>query len=176
MNLSSHTSFFAPPKFMAGSLALDHIPIELEGFNASRPMLITDKEGLGLVRHLKNALANSNVSIAALYDETPGYVNPEEIKRLSGLFMWRKCDAIIALGGRAVTDTAKYLRIVLQKEGMNPYAVPLIYIATAGIDGREPGSTLCLDGKLISNEFCFPDIICIDSRMLKPSGKEEVVI
>jgi alcohol dehydrogenase len=170
MTQTDNTTFFAQPKFLVGSRALEHIPVELDGYNAKRPMVITNqKNKKKYLKHLTCSLAESNVTIGALYDETHHYVNIQEIKRLVGFFNWRQCDSIIALGGEAVLNTAKAIAVSLSDE--NDFSkiasplIPIVYIATTYLNGKEVTNSVNIDGKEFFSNFLFPDIVCIDKRM-----------
>ncbi len=172
MNQSTNHSFFAQPKFLVGSRAMEHIHIELDGYNASRPMVIASKADNVNVKRFIRALADSNITIAALVDNALPYVNPNEIEKLAGLFHWRECDSIIALGGKRVMDIAKALNLKVNGLEMeSPLKIkmqlkPLIYIATERINGNEVTNTINIDGKILHSDSIYPDIVCIDNRMV----------
>lgn len=167
---------------MVGKRALEHIPTELDGYNAKRPMVITNQQTKGKFGNiLVHAFADSNLTIGALYDNTPHYVNIEEVERLTGLYKWRNCDSIIALGGLAVLDTAKTLAVSLSKDNtFNPMhittpLVPLVYVATTELDGQEVTNSVNIDGKRHISNYLYPDIVCVDERMLVFNGQRELV-
>ena len=178
-----HTSFFAQPKFIVGNRAMDHIPTELDGYNAKRPMVLTNPQEKKLFfRHFRNALAESNITIVALYTDIPNYVNINEVKRLAGLYKWRQCDSIISLGGSVILDTAKALAIevsegnVLSKMEIETPLPPLVYIATPQVDGFEVTDSVNIDGKRHHSPFLYPEIVCIDSKTAVSKEAEKEVI
>ncbi len=172
MNQSQNHSFFAQPKFLVGHRAMEHIHIELDGYNASQPMVIASKADNVNVKKFIRALADSNITIVALVDNVLPYVNPNEIEKLAGLFRWRDCDSIIALGGESVMDIAKALNLRLngieidEPLELNTTLKPFVYIATAKINGHEVTNTINVDGKILHSDFLYPDIVCIDNRMI----------
>lgn len=180
---TKNTSFFAQPKFIVGLRALEHIPTELDGYNAKRAMVITNRQNKKLFgKHLISALADSNVTVSALFDDVNDYVIASEINRLKGLFHYRECDSIIALGGKAVLDFAKAIRSVISEGSSNKYnavispQVPLVYAATPYLNGLEVTPTLNIDGKVYISEIYYPDIICIDDRLSRAvSLKKDLV-
>ena len=151
---------------------MEHIHIELDGYNASRPMVIASKVDKVNVKRFIRALADSNITIGALIDDALPYVNPNEIERLAGLFRWRECDSIIALGGEAVVNIAKAINLKISGfEVESPLKIdqqlkPLVYIATERINGHEVTNTINIDGKTLHSDFLYPDIVCIDNRMI----------
>ncbi len=151
---------------------MEHLHIELESYNASRPMVIACKGDEGNVKRFILALAESNITIGALVDDALPYVNTHEIERLAGLFNWRGCDSIIALGGESVMDIAKTLNLKVNGIGIketlkidSPLS-PLVYIATAKVNGYEVTNSVNIDGKILKSDFLYPDIVCIDNRMV----------
>jgi alcohol dehydrogenase len=174
--------YFAHPKFIVGKRALEHIPTELGGYDAKRPMVIANQLSKSkLAKTLVKSFAESNVTIGALYDDTLHYVNTEEVERLTGLYKWRKCDSIIALGGLAVLDTAKALAVALSNgNSINPMQitkpiVPLVYVATTELDGQEVTNSVNIDGKRYISDYLFPDVVCVDERMLVLNQQKELI-
>jgi alcohol dehydrogenase class IV len=175
MTLKDNSSFFAQPKFLVGNRALEHIHIELDGLNVCRPMVITNKiYGKSYAKRFVRSLADSNITIGVLFDDALPYVNIHEVKRLSGLYRWRNCDSIIALGGDSVMDIAKTLNLVLNEihvsESMKIQIplTPLIYVATSDVDGFEVTNSLNIDGKRFYSDYLYPDVVCVDKRMVTP--------
>jgi alcohol dehydrogenase class IV len=151
---------------------MEHIPVELDGYNAHRPMVIVHPQAKGLTKRFIRSLADSNITVGALVDCSLQYVNQIEIERLTGLFKWRQCDSIIAVGGEFTMDIAKALAISLSKENdfkqlhIKSRTIPLAYIATQHIDGTEVTNKMNLDGREVASDFFYPDIVCIDNRMV----------
>ena len=179
----NNTSFFAQPKFLVGNRALEHIHVELDGLNACRPMVITNKIfGKSYATRFIRSIADSNITIGALFDDAIPYVNIDEVKRLSGLYRWRKCDSIIALGGESVMDFAKSLNLVLNdikiRECMEIQTplIPLVYVATSQIDGFEVTNSVNIDGKRFYSGYLYPDIVCLDKRMVSPILKMDHLV
>ena len=65
--------FFCPVKVIAGKAALEHIPYELSGLAAKRPMIITDKgvRAAGLLDPVVSACEESGLDIVSIYDDVP---------------------------------------------------------------------------------------------------------
>lgn len=173
MTTKPNNTFFAQPKFLVGIRAMEHIPIELEGFNARRPLVISDmNHGKKYKKLFINSLAESNVIVGAFIDDALPYVNKAEIERIAGLFRWRGCDSVIAIGGGAVMNNAKALALAVANgdrfspESFSNRPVPLVYIATSQIDGLEVTGNVDVDGKHFKSDFHFPNVVCIDNRMV----------
>ncbi len=151
---------------------MEHLPVELDGYNAHRPMVIVNPQAKGLVKRFIRALADSNLAVGALVYSTLPYVNYSEVEQLAGLFRWRQCDSVVAIGGEFTMDIAKALAISLTdgnelRHGeIKDRTVPLVYIATQAICGSEVTTTMNLDGRGVTSDFLYPDIVCVDNRMV----------
>lgn len=170
---TNYHSFFSQPKYIVGLRALDNIPIELDGYGAKRPMVITNKlNKKKFFHHLVSALTESNVTIAALIDDIDDYVNIEKVEKIEGLYQWRKCDSIIALGGKEIVDYAKTLGIAVSKENsikkmdIKVPLAPIFYITTPYVNTNEVTPSVNIDGVKLISDFLYPEIVCIDKRMI----------
>lgn len=148
--LPSYFEFYNPVKINAGEDALKTIPYELKIMQASRPLIITD-QGIvkaGLLDVLLKNFNNSNITIGAVYDETPSESSLIEVNKIAELFKQQNCDSIIALGGGSAIDTAKGVNIVLSEnetdlskltgvDRLTTVQKPLIVIPTTSGTGSE---------------------------------------
>ncbi len=147
--------FFSQAKIMSGNRAMDNIPVELDGFDARKPLVITTKEvtKAGLGRKFAKACYDSNVVIGAIFDEVPYYAGISQVRDLVKLFRDRGCDSLIAIGGGAAADVAKCINIMVSEETddllqfvgenkINP-STQALYLYPDGLFGRlrggEPG-------------------------------------
>ena len=111
--------FFCPVKVIAGHAALEHIPFELSSLGAKRPMIITDK-GVrinNLLVPLEAAFESTDVEIGFVFDDVPPDSSLETVRAAAQAYRTNNCDAIIAVGGGSVIDTAKATNILVTEGG-----------------------------------------------------------
>ncbi|MGR3977002.1 iron-containing alcohol dehydrogenase [Acinetobacter sp. 1207_04] len=111
--------FFCPVKVIAGHAALEHIPFELSSLGAKRPMIITDK-GVrinNLLVPLEAAFESTDVEVGFVYDDVPPDSSLETVRAAAQAYRTNNCDAIIAVGGGSVIDTAKATNILVTEGG-----------------------------------------------------------
>ena len=115
----SYYEFFCPVKVVAGNAALEHIPFELSNLSASRPLIITDKgvRGAGLIDHVLNAFAESNMDVIDIFDDVPPDSSTKVVSKIAELYRQKNCDSIIAVGGGSVIDTSKGVNILVSENG-----------------------------------------------------------
>lgn len=111
--------FFCPVKVIAGNAALEHMPFELASMGASRPMIITDKgvRANGLLAPVEAAFEATEVKIGFIFDDVPPDSSLETVKSVADAYRTNACDAIIAIGGGSVIDTAKAANILVTEGG-----------------------------------------------------------
>ncbi|QIO09535.1 iron-containing alcohol dehydrogenase [Acinetobacter lanii] len=111
--------FFCPVKVIAGNAALEHMPFELASMGASRPMILTDKgvRANGLLEPVETAFAATEVTIASIFDDVPPDSSLETVRAVADAYRSNNCDAIIAIGGGSVIDTAKAANILVTEGG-----------------------------------------------------------
>ena len=111
--------FFCPVKVIAGHAALEHIPFELSSLGAKRPMIITDK-GVrinNLLVPLEAAFESTDVEVGFVFDDVPPDSSLETVRAAAQAYRTNNCDAIIAVGGGSVIDTAKATNILVTEGG-----------------------------------------------------------
>ena len=111
--------FFCPVKVIAGHAALEHIPYELASLGAKRPMIITDKgvRTNNLLTPLEAAFESTDVEIGFVFDDVPPDSRLETVRAAAHASRMNNCDAIIAVGGGSVIDTAKATNILVTEGG-----------------------------------------------------------
>lgn len=111
--------FFCPVKVIAGLAALEHIPYELASLGAKRPMIITDKgvRGNQLLAPIEAAFDSTDAVVACIFDDVPPDSSLETVRAAAKAYRDNNCDAIIAVGGGSVMDTAKATNILVTEGG-----------------------------------------------------------
>lgn len=111
--------FFCPVKVIAGNAALEHIPFELATLGAKRPMIITDKgvRANQLLAPIEEAFQSADSTLAAIFDDVPPDSSLETVRAAAQMYRTQNCDAIIAVGGGSVIDTAKATNILVSEGG-----------------------------------------------------------
>ena len=111
--------FFCPVKVIAGNAALEHMPFELASMGAKQPLIITDKgvRANGLLTPVEAAFAATDVKIGFIFDDVPPDSSLETVRSVAAAYRNNQCDAIIAIGGGSVIDTAKAANILVTEGG-----------------------------------------------------------
>lgn len=111
--------FFCPVKVIAGNAALEHMPFELASMGAKQPLIITDKgvRANGLLEPVEAAFASTDVTIGFIFDDVPPDSSLETVRSVAAAYRNNRCDAIIAIGGGSVIDTAKAANILVTEGG-----------------------------------------------------------
>ena len=117
--MSAYYEFKLPAKILSGAGALEHIPHELEGLGARRPLLLSDQglEQVGTVKVVQAALRQGGMEAAETFCHIPPDSSIEVVNQIASLYRQTKCDSLIALGGGSVIDTAKGVGMVLAQAG-----------------------------------------------------------
>jgi alcohol dehydrogenase len=189
MNSPENSGFFSQARIMSGLKALENIPLELEGMSAGCPLVITDGETVrkGLLKKLINSFSGSPISVGGLFDGVVGAAaQPETVEEVADLFRRCRCDSIIAVGTGAVVNTAKGVNILLNIDGMMTSAtgnssiskslLPLVAVPTAPFRGYETSNEARIGGFFFRSDYLYPDIICMDPRMLKGTARGDSAI
>jgi alcohol dehydrogenase len=183
MYVPSYYEFFCPVKMVAGHQALEKIPRLLGDLNARHPMIITDKGvvAAGLVDILMAAIT-PGVRIGAVEDDVPPDSDVKTVYRLAGVYRESGCDAIIAVGGGPVVDTAKGVNILVSEnsEDLMQFSgggiltrplKPLVAVPTTAGTGSEVTLVAVIADHdrnlkmLFTSHYLLPDIAVLDPRM-----------
>ena len=108
MRLPGYYEFFCPVKLIAGHDALEQVSGVLAQLQVRRPMIIADQgvAAAGL-SDIVASILKDDLAIAAQADDVPQDSSLEVVNRLARSYRNHHCDAIIAVGGGSVMDTAK---------------------------------------------------------------------
>lgn len=111
--------FFCPVKVIAGNAALEHMPFELASMGAKQPLIITDKgvRTNGLLEPVEAAFSSTDVTIGFIFDDVPPDSSLETVRSVAAAYRNNQCDAIIAIGGGSVIDTAKAANVLVTEGG-----------------------------------------------------------
>ncbi len=184
MQLTEQFKFFNQAKIISGNKGLNNIPVELDDYNATKPLVITDKKSVEkkFDKIFIKALSDSNLIIGALYDSVSNEAKIAEVRKLVDLYIGRGCDSIIAIGSESSMNTAKAVNLMLCEKKdfleitkVNHNLKPLIGILT--IDSRDTFTTdiVTVDARTLQSNNLFPNVVIIDPRMVKGGSEESVV-
>ncbi len=181
---NQYYEFFCPVKVIAGKAALEHIPYELTGMAAKRPMIVTDKgvRAAGLLEPVIAACEESGLEIVSIYDDVPPDSSTSVVKDIAGIYRSEKCDSLIAVGGGSAIDTAKAVNILVSEGGddiskysgagiiKHPLKPFLVVPTTAGTGSEVTSVAVITDTKKsvklpFSSSFLLPNAAVIDPRM-----------
>ncbi len=182
--MSTYYEFFCPVKICSGTGALENIPSELNALDAHRPMIIADKgvESAGLLKIVVDAFADSNMVIGAVWTDVPPDSGKKTVSAAAEVYRAKNCDALIAVGGGSVIDTAKGVNILVSMGGtdLSAYAgagalkkplKPLVIIPTTAGTGSEVTLVAVIKDEelekklLFVSHFLLPNIAVLDPRM-----------
>lgn len=193
--MSAYYEFKLPTKILSGDGALEHIPHELEGLGASRPLLLSDQglEQVGTVKIVQEALHQGGMDPAETFCRIPPDSSIEVVNQVAALFRGKGCDSLIALGGGSVIDTAKGVGMVLAQAGSDlldaagcevlPRGahVPFVAIPTTAGTGSEATlvAVVADPANRVKMEFLsyhlLPDAAVLDPRMTAATGFDALV-
>lgn len=180
----SYYEFFCPVKVIAGKAALEHIPYELTGLAAKRPMIITDKgvRKAGLLEPVITACEESGLEIVSIYDDVPPDSSTTVVRDITAIYRSEKCDSIIAVGGGSAIDTAKAVNILVSEGGddiskyvgagvlKHPLKPFFVVPTTAGTGSEVTAVAVIADTEKsvklpFTSSFLLPNAAIIDPRM-----------
>jgi alcohol dehydrogenase len=181
---SEYYEFHFPVKIISGHRSLHSLPNELRGLGVKRPMLLTDTgvRKAGLVDLVLDALGESEIVIAALFDQVPPESSTRVVNGIAALYRDKECDGLIAVGGGSVIDTAKGVNILVGMGGADimtyrgadilegPLPPFVVVPTTAGTGSEATTAAVIVDAdthvKLgFVSEYLLPDTAFLDSRM-----------
>lgn len=183
MILPDYYEFCCRVKIVAGHDALEKIPDLLADMGSKKTLIITDKgvAAAGLVDIVVNALKDG-IAIGGIADNVPPDSDLKVVNQLAGLYRDNGCDAIIAVGGGSVMDTAKGVNIVVSENATDLMAFsgagalkrrlkPLVAIPTTAGTGSEVTLVAVIKDHekhlkmAFTSYFLLPSVSILDSRM-----------
>jgi alcohol dehydrogenase len=176
--------FFCPVKIVAGALALEHMAFELTARGASRPLIVSDRgvRAAGLVDVVQGALSTASIPADLVFDDVPQDSSTTAVVAIARAYRQHGCDALIAVGGGSVIDTAKAVNILVSEGGDDLHAYsgthtlvrklrPLFVLPTTSGTGSEVTSVCVVKDaergvKLpFISQYLLPDVAVLDPRM-----------
>lgn len=183
MHIPNYFEYFCPVKIIAGHEELEKIPNVLSRLRASRPMILTDKgvAAAGLVDTLLGAV-EGNVKVGTVEDDVPADSDVSAVNLLATAYRENSCDAIVAVGGGSVLDTAKGINIIVSENAddimdfagagtIKRRLKPLVAVpTTAGTGSEVTQAAVIADHSRnikmpFTSGFLYPDVAILDSRM-----------
>jgi alcohol dehydrogenase len=180
MYLPEHYEFSCTVKINSGNRALEQIPFELDALNARKPLVIARKDDSerGLIDVIIDAFKDSGVTVG-IFDGVPSAPDLKLVRELFNIYRDRGHDAVIAVGGGPVADTAKILNLAVsgKPEDIEECAgddhvkkplKPLIIVPTTAGTGYEVSKYAFFAGRDYASHFLMPHLAVIDPRMTIP--------
>lgn len=183
MHLPDYFEFCCRVEIVAGHDALEQIPGLLAAMGASCPMVLTDKgvRAAGLVDVVETAL-DGRLGLPVIEDDVPPDSDVDLVNRLAGVYREKGCNAIIAVGGGSVMDTAKGINILVSEDSDNLLDYtgvgalkrplrPLVAVPTTAGTGSEVTQAAVVADRannrkmLFTSLFLLPDAAVVDPRM-----------
>ena len=183
MDLPGYFEFGCRVRICAGHDELGRIPQALNSLGASRPMIITDPGvmGAGLIDIVKAAMGD-RVDLGPVQSDVPPDSEVRVVNDLARIYRDSGCDAIIAVGGGSVMDTAKGVNILVSEKAddlmefsgsgrLTRRLKPLVAIPTTAGTGSEVTQAAVIADharnlKMVFNSyFMLPDVAVLDPRM-----------
>lgn len=172
-------------KLLCGEAALDRIADELRHMGATCPMMLSDAvlTKLGVPGSVADAMAAEGCPVAAMYTDIPVDSSLEVVNRIAAEYRRHACDAVVAVGGGSVIDTAKGVRLVLSQDKddilslsgveniLRGRHIPFVVVPTTAGTGSECTGVAVIrnDAQGVKMEFLSPfvepDVAVLDVRM-----------
>jgi alcohol dehydrogenase len=176
--------FFCPVKIVAGTLALEHVPYELDVRGAKKPLIVTDRgvRAAQLIDIVQAALESGGVSAQRVFDEVPQDSSTTVVTAIARLYRSENCDSLIAVGGGSVIDTAKAVNILVSEGSDDLHAFagtnvlkrrlkPLFVLPTTSGTGSEVTNISVVKDSVsgvklpFMSQYLLPDVAVLDPRM-----------
>jgi len=182
--IPDYYEFCNSTKIVSGTRALEHIGYELAALGASRPLVLTNTQLLELkvATQVLDALADTEAEVVGVYEKVPVDSSVDVVNDVARAFSETGADAIVAVGGGSVLDTAKGAMIVLTHGGdlmehrgaeslLGRRAVAFIAIPTTAGTGSEVTSAAVIKDTRRHVKMGFtslsllPDVAILDPRL-----------
>ncbi len=183
--MNNYFEFQNSVKLLCGELSLERIPTELKLLGATRPLLLSDSmlAQIGTLAQVAEAMTAEGCPPAGSFTEIPVDSSLRVVNGIARHYRKLGCDALVAVGGGSVIDTAKGVRLVLSQDTDDILSIsgfenlsrgryiPFIVVPTTAGTGSE-----CTGVAVIRNDetqvkmeflspFVEPDVAVLDPRM-----------
>ncbi len=172
-------------KILSGKRAIENIPFELANMKVTRPLVLTNKQlrSLGVADVVIGALEKGLIPAGVVYDDVPVDSSVSTVNDVAKAYAESGCDAIVAVGGGSVLDTAKGASIVITHGAtdlmeymgsevlVGDRMVPFIAVPTTAGTGSEVTSAAVIKDTERHVKMGFvsynllPDVAVLDPRM-----------
>ena len=172
-------------KLLCGENALDRMADELRHLGATRPLLLSDAvlAKIGVAAQVGEVMAAEGCPAAETFTDVPVDSSLSVVNKIARLYRESGCDALVAVGGGSVIDTAKGVRLVLSQEKDDILSlsgvenlhrgrhIPFIVVPTTAGTGSECTGVAVIrnDEQGVKMEFLSPyvepDVAVLDVRM-----------
>ncbi len=183
--LPTYFEFQNAVKLLCGDSALSRMADELRHLGAERPLLLTDAvlAKIGTAALAERALAEEGCPAVGVFSEIPVDSSLAVVNRIASLYRDMGADALVAVGGGSVIDTAKGVRLVLSQEASDLLTlagvenlnrgrhIPFIVVPTTAGTGSECTGVAVIrhDVTQVKMEFLSPfvepDVAVLDPQM-----------
>ena len=167
-------SYYNPGKLLSGKNSLEAMSFELQSYGCKKPLVLFsgDNSDKQKEKFFIKSFCNSDI-LPVLLSKDRLLDNPDDIYNI---YINRNCDSIIIIGTRE-SGIAGLVRISMDS-GEMPSVVPETYkfrgrktipviVVPSGIPDTEIYSdTIYYKDKRFRGNYLFPDVICIDPRMV----------
>jgi alcohol dehydrogenase len=183
--IPAYYEFQNSAKILSGNRAIEHIGFELLSLGVARPLVLTNQQLLDLkiATIVLDALADTEATVATVFTDVPVDSSVAVVNEVARVYRETQADAIVAVGGGSVLDTAKGAAIVLTHGAMDLMqyrgaeslrgrrSVAFIAIPTTAGTGSEATSAAVIKDTERHLKLSFqslsllPDVAILDPRM-----------
>jgi alcohol dehydrogenase len=177
MYLPEQFSFFSPAKTCCGKKALEMMPNEMAAMGATRAMVMCSRTAAerGWCGMLQKGFQGGGIPLGFCHD-IPERVDTVTLRTLTDLYRDQDCDAIIALGGGGIADTAKAVNLLVSERSDDLFLFtkenaiarplqPLAIVMSAEGDGYETSGYARLGSQRLFSPHLAPHLAVIDDRL-----------
>jgi alcohol dehydrogenase len=111
--------FIAPTRVVAGRGLIEGAGFEFAKEGAKRVLIVTDEviHGTGLIDSVRAGIEDGGLEVAAVYDQVPQDSDSAVVKAAAEVAAEQEANAILAVGGGSVMDSAKAADVIFTHGG-----------------------------------------------------------